>query len=193
MMYWKETPLEESFLSENHMPVSDKYFKNQDGSPATRNVFDYIRDHLGYRLELQQLKINGNPAAGKEISLDLSLINRGFSTLFNEHPVYFVLIDEQNRITEFLTETNVHNFQPYQPKDPECKPLLHTIKGQFIIPEHLETGKYRLGLWIPDGSERLKYNHRYAIRCANGDTEWWSSPDNKYGINILTSLDIIRH
>ena len=51
MMYWKETPLEESFLSENHMPVSDKYFKNQDGSPATRNVFDYIRDHLGYRLE----------------------------------------------------------------------------------------------------------------------------------------------
>ena len=193
MMYWKETPLEESFLSENHMPVSDKYFKNQGGSPATRNVFDYIRDHLGYRLELQQLKINGNPAAGKEISLDLSLINRGFSTLFNEHPVYFVLIDEQNRITEFLTETNVHNFQPYQPKDPECKPLLHTIKGQFIIPEHLKTGKYRLGLWIPDGSERLKYNNRYAIRCANGDTEWWSSPDNKYGINILTSLDIIRH
>ena len=193
MMYWKETPVEETFLSENHMPVSDKYFKNQDGSPATRNVFDYIRDHLGYRLELQQLKINGNPAAGKEISLDLSLINRGFSTLFNEHPVYFVLIDEQNRITEFLTETNVHDFQPYQPKDPECKPLLHAIKGQFIIPENLKTGKYRLGLWIPDGSERLKYNNRYAIRCANGDTEWWSSPDNKYGINILTSLDIIHH
>ena len=193
MMYWKETPLEESFLSENHMPVSDKYFKNQDGSPATRNVFDYIRDHLGYRLELQQLKINGNPAAGKEISLDLSLVNRGFSTLFNEHPVYFVLIDEQNRITEFLTETNVHDFQPYQPKDPEYKPLLHAIKGQFIIPENLKTGKYRLGLWIPDGSERLKYNNRYAIRCANGDTEWWSSPDNRYGINILTSLDIIHH
>lgn len=189
----KRTILEKIVWMTPEKPVSGNYFKNQNGSPATRNVFDYIRDHLGYRLELQQLKINGIPAAGKEISLDLSLINRGFSTLFNEHPVYFVLIDEQDRITEFLTETNVHNFQPYQPKDPECKPLLHAIKGQFIIPKNLKTGKYRLGLWIPDGSERLKYNNRYAIRCANGDTEWWSSPDNKYGINILTSLDIIHH
>ena len=190
MMYWKETPVEETFLSENHMPVSDHYFKNQDGSPATRNVFDYIRDHLGYRLELQQLKINGTLVAGKEISLDLSLINRGFSTLFNEHPVYFVLVDEQDRVTELLTETNVNSFQPYQPTDPECKPLLHTIKGQFTIPENLKTGKYRIGLWIPDGAERLKYNNRYAIRCANGDTEWWNSSDKKYGINILTTLKI---
>lgn len=190
MIYWKETPVDEAFLQENRMPVSAGYFQNRDGSPAQRNVFDYIRDHLGYRLELQQLQIGGKPAAGKEISLDLSLINRGFSTLFNEHPVYFVLIDEQGKVTEFLTDTNVHDFQPYDPKDSECTPLIHTIKGKFTVPQDLAAGTYKVGLWIPDGSERLKYNSRYAIRCANGDMEWWNSSDNNYGVNILATLEI---
>ena len=190
MMYWKETPVDEAFLIKNKMPVSANYFKNRDGSSAERNIFDYIRDHLGYRLELQQLAIEGKPAAGKEIALDLSLINRGFSTLFNEHPVYFVLIDEHNRVTEFLTDANVNDFQPYNPKDTECAPLLHHIKGKLTLPKGLATGTYRLGLWIPDGSERLKQDSRYAIRCANGDMEWWKSPDNKYGVNLLTTIKI---
>lgn len=34
------------------MPVSDCYFNRKDGSSVERNAFDYIRDHLGYRLEL---------------------------------------------------------------------------------------------------------------------------------------------
>lgn len=190
MMYWKETPIEEAFLTTNHMPVSDGYFRNRDGSTASRNVFDYIRDHLGYRIELQQLEIKGKPVAGKNLSLDLTLINRGFSTLFNEHPVYYVLINAQNQVTEILTEANVHNFQPHQPKDSRYTPLLHHIKEEVTIPANLPVGTYRLGLWIPDGSNRLKYNSRYAIRCANGDMEWWLSPDNKYGINILTEIQL---
>lgn len=190
MMYWKETPIDESFLVKNRMPVSSNYFKNQDGSSAERSVFDYIRDHLGYRLELQQLNIEGAPSIGKKISFDLSLINRGFSTLFNEHPVYFVLIDQENQVTEFITDTDVNDFQPYNPDDKNCEPLLHHIKGEFTIPQNLAKGKYKLGLWIPDGSERLRYNKRYAIRCANGNMAWWSSPDNKYGVNILTTIDI---
>ena len=54
----------------------------------------------------------------------------------------------------------------------------------------LAAGTYKVGLWIPDGSERLKYNSRYAIRCANGDMEWWNSSDNNYGVNILATLEI---
>ena len=53
------------------------------------------------------------------------------------------------------------------------------------IPLGLAMGMYRLGLWFPDGSARLQYDNRFAIRCANGDTQWWVSPDGKYGVNIL--------
>lgn len=58
------------------------------------------------------------------------------------------------------------------------------------IPETVIPGNYQLGLWIPDGADRLKKNARYAIRCANGDVEWRVSEDNQYGINILTTLTI---
>lgn len=37
------------------------------------------------------------------------------------------------------------------------------------IQETVNLGNYRLGLWIPDGTDRLKKNTRYAIRRANGD------------------------
>ena len=117
------------------------------------------------------------------------MINRGFSTLFNEHPVYFVLVDEHNQVKEFLTNADTNSFQPYRPGDKTYTPLIHTIKGQVTLPK-TANGTYKLGLWIPDGSRQLQHLSRFAIRCANGDIPWWISPDRRYGINILTTLQV---
>lgn len=186
MMYWKETPVSTEFLRENKMPVSDGYFIRKDGSVAERNVFDYIRDHLGYRIELQEMTAPAVLLAGQANPVEISLINRGFSTLFNEHPVYLVLIDESGKVCHVaLTDANVNDWQPYETGDSSCTPLLHTVSTDLQIPLGLAKGMYRLGLWIPDGSARLQYDNRFAIRCANGDTQWWVSPDGKYGVNIL--------
>ena len=190
MMYWKETPISEEYLKEKHMPVSDGYFRKQDGSAAQRNAFEYVRDHLGYRLELQELQIDTLKHTDNHIlNLSLTLINRGFSTLFNEHPVYFVLVDEHNQVKEFLTNADTNSFQPYRPGDKTYTPLIHTIKGQVTLPK-TANGIYKLGLWIPDGSRQLQHLSRFAIRCANGDIPWWISPDRRYGINILTTLQV---
>lgn len=135
MMYWKETPISEEYLKEKHMPVSDGYFRKHDGSAAQRNAFEYVRDHLGYRLELQELQIDTLKHTDNHIlNLSLTLINRGFSTLFNEHPVYFVLVDEHNQVKEFLTNADTNSFQPYRPGDKTYTPLIHTIKGQVTLP-----------------------------------------------------------
>ena len=190
MMYWKETPISEEYLKEKHMPVSDGYFRKHDGSAAQRNAFEYVRDHLGYRLELQELQIDTLKHTDNHIlDLSLTLINRGFSTLFNEHPVYFVLVDEHNQVKEFLTNADTNSFQPYRPGDKTYTPLIHTIKGQVTLPK-TANGTYKLGLWIPDGSRQLQHLSRFAIRCANGDIPWWISPDRRYGINILTTLQV---
>ena len=191
MMYWKETPVDTAFLKENKMPVSDAYFKKKDGSPAERNVFDYIRDHLGYRIELQEMTAPSILSFTDLNSVEISLINRGFSTLFNEHSVYLVLIDEaENVCYTSLTNADVNTWQPYQPGDSQCSPLVHKVKSDLKIPADLSKGTYRLGLWIPDGSERLKYDNRFAIRCANGNVGWWVSKDKKYGINILSEITL---
>ena len=36
----------------------------------------------------------------------------------------------------------------------------------------------------------LSHNPRYAVRCANGDVDWWVSKDGKYGVNVLTTIQI---
>ena len=190
MVVWKKTMITEDSLHQHHMPVSDSYFQKKDGTKVERNMFDYIRDHLGYRIELQSLRMPKALEAGKDNLLNLSLINRGFATVFGEHPVYFVLIDDKGKVMEFPTEANPLDWQPFQPEDSTYTPLTHSVDLSLRLPDSVAPGKYRLGLWIPDGSERLKYNSRYAIRCANGDTTWAISDDGKYGVNVLTIVEV---
>lgn len=190
MIVWKKTMITEDSLRQHHMPVSDSYFQKQDGTKVQRNMFDYIRDHLGYRIELQSLQLPEKLQSGKENQLKLGLVNRGFATVFGEHPVYFVLIDDKGKVSEFLTEANPLDWQPFQPGDTAYTPLVHSVNQSLQLQGSMPAGEYRLGLWIPDGSERLKYNPRYALRCANGNTTWWVSEDGKYGVNVLTTVEV---
>ena len=107
-----------------------------------------------------------------------------------EYPVYFVLIDDAGEVTEFPADANPKNWQPFEPKDSAYTSLMHTVDVSLELPASVTAGTYKLGLWIPDGSERLRYNPRYAIHCANGDTDWWISKDGKYGVNVLTAVEV---
>lgn len=191
MLYWKETPVGSAFLKENKMPFSPAYFKNKDGGEVSRNVFDYIRDHLGFRLELQNIKTVWRLSRTGKNPVEITLVNRGFSTLFNEHPVYIVLMDESGAVVHTtLTGADVHSWQPHRPGDPLYIPLEHQITAALQVPDTLPQGTYRIGLWIPDGSASLQYDPRYAIRCANSDVEWRLSADGRYGVNILTAVTL---
>ena len=140
---------------------------------------------------MQELQIDTSKHTDNHIlNLSLTLINRGFSTLFNEHPVYFVLVDEHNQVKEFLTNADTNSFQPYRPGDKTYTPLIHTIKGQVTLPK-TANGTYKLGLWIPDGSPTAPNTFPALLSAApTGDIPWWISPDRRYGINILTTLQV---
>ena len=183
MMYWKETPIKQKFLTENKMSFSTDYFRSSKGEEVERNVFDYIRDHLGYRIELQSLKYSTDK---QSTTIDIALINRGFSTIVNKRPVYLVLVGQDNKVLELKTNADVTSWQPYMPADTACRPLVHHI--QYTISHSiLASGRYKLGLWIPDDSNTLRYDPRYAIRCANGSMDWLVI-DDKYGINVLVPI-----
>lgn len=191
MVVWKKTFINEDTLRKYRMPASNGYFTKKNGEQVERNVFDYIRDHLGYRIELQKLDIPAKLHLGKENLLKLELVNRGFATVFGKHPVYYVLIDPEGNVTELPIEANPEDWQPFQPGDSTHTPLLHMVEGDISLSsDEYPSGTYKLGLWIPDGGKDLKYNARYAIRCANGNTTWWVSGDNQYGVNLLTSIEV---
>lgn len=191
MMVWKETMINEDSLKKYKMPVSSHYFRLKDGSRTERNVFDYVRDHLGYRLELQSLQMPAVLTAGEENPMKLTLINRGFATVFGEYVVRPVLINEAGQVTELAAaRVNPADWQPFDPADTECKPLHHAIDLTCNLPKGLAPGSYKLGLWMADASERLMYDARYAIRCANGNTVWTVADGGRYGINLLTEVVI---
>lgn len=191
MQVWKETMITEDSLAKYRMPVSSSYFRLKDGSRIARSVFDYIRDHLGYRLELQSLQMPSVLKAGQANRLELTLINRGFATVFGEHIVCPVLVDTAGQVLELgALQVNPMEWQPFHPADPECKPLLHSVDMTCQLPQGIAPGNYKLGLWIADASERLKYDARYAIRCANENTEWAVAEGGRYGINILAEVQV---
>lgn len=190
MVVWKKTFINEDTLKKYRMPISDRYFTQKDGKKIKRNVFEYIRDHLGYRIELQKLDMPAKLYTGKDNHLQLGLVNRGFATVADKHMAHYVLIDAEGKVTEFPIDAHPENWQPFQPGDSTFTPLVHTMKTVITLPESCPSGTYKLGLWMPDGGEALKYKARYAIRCANGNTDWWVSADNRYGVNVLTSIKV---
>ena len=184
MIVWKKSMINADSLRKYHMPVSDHYFQKKDGTLVSRSIFDYIRDHLGYRIELQRLGMPQTIRNGEALTLNLEFINRGFAGFSSERPAYFVLIDEKEGIMELPALFSSSDCQPYQPGDVTYTPFgsLNLIcrEGTCFLREIIVWG-----LWLPDVSERLKYNPRYAVRCANGDVDWWVSKDGKYGVNVL--------
>ncbi len=165
--FWRSERIDPEWLRRERLPFGAGYFA---GRPVSG--FEYIRDHLGYRLEVQKLCYEAHPAAGSEWEVALELVNYGFSTFINPRPVYFVLCRDGRRHV-IPTGMDCRQLQPYAPQDPDYTPLRHRVAARLRLPDDLEPGVWQLGLWLPDASERLRHDSDYAVAiagtaCADG-------------------------
>ena len=144
---WKRVPVDPMFLTANDLPWSEAYFRDAQGRHVWRSYYEYIRDHLGYRIELQsfEYEISEGRLAGK-----IRLINRGFSAPVNPRKVYFVLGGQPTEL-----KTDLRKWYSGEEQ------ILHF---ELTLPS---AGEYETGLWLPDGSDILRSREDYAIRCAN--------------------------
>jgi hypothetical protein len=105
------------------------------------SAFEYIRDHLGYRLQL--------------VSADSSRVvvrNTGFSRPINPRSAYFVRIAADGKLTVAPTGFDCRRFTPGEDVTLE-------------VPKTL-TGKGLLALWMPDAAESLRLRPEYAVSMA---------------------------
>lgn len=147
---WMRTPLTLEQVTEAKRPVSDGYFEGSDGAPVPRTPFEYIQDHLGYRLELQSATFPRTAAPGGVFDVEVQLINRGFSTLHNPRPVFLALIKDEVFVATVPVDADPRTWQPYAPGDETYAPLTHVITTPLTPRQDLEPGWYVLGLWLPD-------------------------------------------
>lgn len=189
---WLAALLDPQALQAANMPIADGYFEDGLGQPVVRTQFEYIQDHLGYRLELQDASFPTRCQPGDELTVAIELINRGFSTLHNPRPVSVALIDVDGKVWEQVSaEVDPRAWQPCAPGDPEFRPLRHALTLRGKLPTTLRAGWYQVGLWMPDADPSLRLDPRYAVRVANRDVMWWTDADGHYGINILGTCEVV--
>ena len=167
MSIWARTPITPEDLERMEVYASPAWFCDKDGNAVERTQFEYVRDHLGYRLEAKELNIDGEICAKGDINLQISLVNYGFAPVFNLKSEFVILDSNGNAITSCLAG---------DPRDwyntDELK--THKISANITLPE--EAGEYKLAFRL--------YN-------SAGDCAYLANDiEHLDGYNILTSFEI---
>ena len=149
---WKKTPFTASLLKAQNLPVDEKYFER---NPIISG-YEYIRDHLGYRLEATRVE---GCFTGKEYQGKIVVRNVGFSRPVNPRPTYLVLYNKKGAAYEFPTGTDARSFEPWEEVE---------VKLAGKLPDNAPAGPYFAALWLPDEEESIKYRPEYAITLAEG-------------------------
>lgn len=182
---WRSEPVSKDDLLAAKLPVSDRWFEDALGQPVARVWYDYLRDHLGYRIEARTAKWPRTVASGATWSFEFQFINRGFAAPVNARPAVLLLIPRTGKPCEIPLAADPRQWQPFAPGDPDFKTLTHTIAYREPMPSSVPAGEYSVALWLPDAAPTLRDDPRYAVRFANRDVPWWMDDTGRYGANVL--------
>ena len=151
MRLWQNVEMPVPFLEENSMPCEKEYFTGPDGKPVGRSAFDYIRDHLGYRLAAQTLDIQGSLVSGGSADLCLTVKNYGFAAPHMLKEAGFVLLDEQGSLCSECAIGSIADWYNRNPVDLTDRALLtHTAAGRLSLPDR--AGRYFLGFYAKNNA-----------------------------------------
>lgn len=150
--------------SEYHLGVIDGW--DQQG------CLDEINQRLGYRLAVTEVSHAAEVTPGGWLPVELEIFNRGFAAPFNERPAYLVLSGNGVQHIERIDSTDPRRWYSGG----------SFVTTEMTVPSNFAPGTYSLHLWLPDASESLSADPRYAIRLAN--VGGW---DDDTGYNLLAN------
>lgn len=167
---WKNTPITKAQLDANGFPYDPAYFNG-----ASRSVYDYVADHLGYRLWMDY----GASTVfddDSQIKCNIAIRNYGFSAIHNPREVFLVLMKSDGSVVESIKLNN-------KPSDWHTG-LTQTLSATFQKPTNL--GNYKIGIWMPDyDGSPTRMDARYAMRYCNLDWATANVGAGTMGINVL--------
>lgn len=143
---WKCEEVTIEWLNEKGLPYSPGWFTNIKGKTLQRNVFEYLRDYLGYRFSMTDLQVTGGTKAGKTINIAADIVNYGMASGHNLKSG-FAILDENGNM---LSEVEVGNPADWHSTDPtnyaNRELLKHSLKTSMTLPG--QTGTYKLAFFM---------------------------------------------
>ncbi|MDT7724837.1 MAG: hypothetical protein QOI21_1413 [Actinomycetota bacterium] len=189
---WRETTITEQQVRQENLPVSDGYFRNFIGAPVERTVYDYVRDHLGYRIQLEKARFRRTATS---LNVDMGLLNTGFSAPHTTRAVQLVLLDRAGTaVAKTDSGADWTTWQGAAATEPATTgevggngvPPVHKVSGTLDLTK-LPKGTYRVGVAL-SGNGVSASDPDYAVRFANGDVFW----DTKSGVNVIGQITVGR-
>lgn len=186
ILSWRNERITPSVLIRNKILFDESYFV-EDGISVARTFYDFVRDHLGYRINVKNVELD---ADGGQLIYKIDLTNTGFATVMNPKDVYLVFISEDNQLVkEMKLDVNPKEWQPGDIVTREYKALTYTLDG--TVETAGLTGKYKVGVWMPEVASNLKYNSKYAVKFAVSDlSSPWNDEAGKYAVNIVGEITL---
>ena len=145
--FWKKTPVTAELLAAYGVDFDPDYFA---GVPY-RTGYEFIRDHLGYRLKLAAAEFE-ETSSGLKVTARLR--NYGFAPPINPRRPVWVVVDAAGACTE-------------HPVDFDCRTLQPGEERAFVATLPMLRADDRLALWFPAPETAIQYRAEYAVRLAN--------------------------
>ncbi|MDR1892191.1 MAG: DUF4874 domain-containing protein [Oscillospiraceae bacterium] len=143
---WKNVAVTAELLRQKGFSHAPGWFTDKNGDAVSRNAYEYIRDYLGYKLEAKTLKVTGEAATGKDVSVSMSLVNYGFSAAFNLKSGFAILDSAGNEVVSVEAGTP-SDWHPTSPSAYNNRTLLsHVITAPLKLPD--TPGRYRLAFYL---------------------------------------------
>lgn len=162
---WKSDTISPARLDELHLPYAPEEFRTAGDTARSRTVHEYLRDHLGYRLEARTSSVTRTGRSS--LKVDSTLVNRGFAPARKPYPVSVVLLDDAGAIrTSGRVDADPRTWKGLEAgeRTEATAPLPeHTASGTVDL-SALRHGTYRVGLVVGDAAAT-----RGSIQFANAD------------------------
>ncbi|MCC8145722.1 MAG: DUF4832 domain-containing protein [Bacteroidales bacterium] len=184
--HWRTQKVFPEKLDKLEVFYDENYFV-EEGEIVARSFYQFVRDHLGYRLNVKEASFSKE---NQDMLYDIQITNTGFATVHNPKSVNLVFINEQGTIEKEirLDSVNPKSWQPWASGKPN-ELLVHSLSGS-VNPGL--TGKYQVGVTILDNQESIKDNTDYQIKFAkdNGKVTHWTNTEKTRIVNIVGEISL---
>ena len=140
---WEHQEITKDWLDSKGIIYDPNWFLDANGNTVSRNCYEFIRDHLGYKVVAENVKFN---AADGKIKVDMSLKNYGFAAAFNMTSGFAIL----NEKYEVVSEIEAGDPETWYSHDPEnwksTTVLTHNVSGELEAPT--ASGTYHIAFFL---------------------------------------------
>lgn len=122
------------------------WFLDENGNNVKRNPYEFLKDHLGYRLSLYQGHVKGDIKKGSTVDFEITLKNYGFAAPYMLQSG-FAILDENYNVVYSEKAGEPSTWYSHAPDNSNTgTPLSHTVKTKLKLPD--KSGKYYVSFYL---------------------------------------------